>query len=326
MKFSIYILLILSIGALALRSKAQKKKDYPEFLEVDHTTVLLPHSQEPTLVAFTSINLKLLSTTPLGYSFTLDNRAKRSDKIDEILMKYFVKQGANNYILPFYYIRKVNTKVDTGIKQLEYLSIDIAASKENERAVFNIYFKYGEGRKNRNFLYDLLNNKKLKVDSEMSQIKQEIKNIYEEYQKGKSYRRELKNKTLDKTQAIKEHNEKKEALIRQSKEIQKKIEQLQIDLSKLESQIDIEISNKDALTMKIKNEENHIQVLKGDIDTSKYDILNSKTTKPEIKEKMKEVIKKMETYIPQEKTNFWISNLDIKKTGLQGVEMEVSQI
>lgn len=74
------------------------------------------------------------------------------------------------------------------------------------------------------------------------------------------------------------------------------------------------------------NEENHIQVLKGDIDTSKYDILNSKTTKPEIKEKMKEVIKKMETYIPQEKTNFWISNLDIKKTGLQGVEMEVSQI
>ena len=172
----------------------------------------------------------------------------------------------------------------------------------------------------------------------MSQIKQELKNIYEEYQKGKSYRKELKNKTLDKTQAIKEHNEKKEALIKQSKEIlfarnrsscrniQKKIEQLQIDLSKLESQIDIEISNKDALTMKIKNEENHIQVLKGDIDTSKYDILNSKTTKPEIKEKMKEVIKKMETYIPQEKTNFWISNLDIKKTGLQGVEMEVSQI
>lgn len=334
MKFSIYILLILSISALALRSKSLKKKKIdPQHLNLEFITVLLPRTQEPIKMPFKSITPPLTSSlSSLGYSFQLDlkelqkDKKVNSDKVDEILTKYFVKDQGSNYILPFYYIRAIKEKYDTKVYEYEYLCIDVSHFEKMGRAVFKIYFKYGEGKKSRDALYDLLLQKKSKVDLEMAAYKQKMETLYSEYEKGKSFRKELRTKTLNKEEAILKHNETINNLKKQGQEMQKSIEQIEIEISNLENKLNLEKSNFNSLLTEIQKEENEIEVLEGKVDTSKYNIRSSKQSKKEIINDIKSIIKGMAKYLPQEKIKFWTDLIPEKKPSIEAVTLEVSII
>ena len=148
MKFSIYILLILSVGILSLHNYGLKKKNRNSPMEVAFITVQAPTAEQRSSFPF---ELKGINKEYPGLVFKLkSNSAPLTKEEIDIISPYFILQDDTTFILPIYSVRSVRQIIEQGWFDKEYLTLGVAKTDNEKPATVKIFFEIGHGKKSRN--------------------------------------------------------------------------------------------------------------------------------------------------------------------------------
>ena len=235
MKFSIYILLILSVGILSLHNYGLKKKNRNSPMEVAFITVQAPTAEQRSSFPF---ELKGINKEYPGLVFKLkSNSAPLTKEEIDIISPYFILQDDTTFILPIYSVRSVRQIIEQGWFDKEYLTLGVAKTDNEKPATVKIFFEIGHGKKSRDELSKTVNVLKSGIQEEINTVKT-TKKLMMKYESSKKAKKVSKNtkeaQDLEKDKITAELQQLGQDKLKEEREIdalQKKMDDLQNQLN-----------------------------------------------------------------------------------------------
>ena len=175
---------------------------------------------------------EVLSSENPTYGIEFTRKEKVAD-CEDIVKKYFIQNKTGKYVLPFEYIRKVESVQDQSLFRNEFAEIILNTGKEDSNAKLTITFKYGIGKRSREHLIEVINAVKEKQDKQFKEVQTTVRDLVQEYNKLQMAQdlatkdAEEQNKAKERiTQEISDLKEKQKQKEEKIDELRKKIEML----------------------------------------------------------------------------------------------------
>ena len=125
---------------------------------------------------------EVLSSENPTYGIEFTRKEKVAD-CEDIVKKYFIQNKTGKYVLPFEYIRKVESVQDQSLLRNEFAEIILNTGKEDSNAKLTITFKYGIGKRSREHLIEVINAVKEKQDKQFKEVQTTVRDLVQEYNK-----------------------------------------------------------------------------------------------------------------------------------------------